>query len=114
MEAYNEFKAEPMVEATEGCADCEYMKDETDGDIDTCDECAAEEREKANEAVTETTVDEAEVEEDNAFNTAAADAKKAGKKEFSFNGKTYKVKMDAKTADALTDDINLLKQLAGL
>jgi hypothetical protein len=113
MEAYQEYKGkavETVAEATKGCADCEYMKDETDGDIDTCDECAAEEREKTNEA----TVDEAEVEEDNAFNTAAADAKKAGKKEFSFNGKTYKVKMDAKTADALTDDINLLKQLAGL
>ena len=101
---------ESLDEATKGCADCEYMKDETDGDVDTCDECADEERKKTNEA----TVDEAEVEEDNAFNTAAANAKKAGKTEFSFNGKSYKVKMDAKTADALTDDINLLKQLAGL
>tara|TARA_Y100000389_G_scaffold9401_1_gene8763 strand:- start:366 stop:929 length:564 start_codon:yes stop_codon:yes gene_type:complete len=33
-------------EATKGCSDCEYMKDETDGEIDTCDECAAEERAK--------------------------------------------------------------------
>ena len=37
-------------EATKGCSDCEYMKDETDGEIDTCDECAAEERSKTNEA----------------------------------------------------------------
>lgn len=37
-------------EATKGCSDCEYMKDETDGEIDTCDECAAEERAKTNEA----------------------------------------------------------------
>jgi len=61
MEAYQEYKGkavETVAEATKGCADCEYMKDETDGDIDTCDECAAEEREKTNEA----TVDEAEVE----------------------------------------------------
>ena len=34
-------------EETKGCSDCEYMKDETDGEIDTCDECAAEERANA-------------------------------------------------------------------
>lgn len=45
MEAYNAYKA--TNEGTKGCADCEYMKDETDGEIDTCDECAAEERAKA-------------------------------------------------------------------
>ena len=38
---------ESLDEATKGCADCEYMKDETDGEIDTCDECATEERQKA-------------------------------------------------------------------
>ena len=37
-------------EGTQGCADCEWIKDETDGDITTCDECAAEKREKTNEA----------------------------------------------------------------
>jgi len=176
MESYAAFK---LNEATKGCADCEYMKDETDGEIDTCDECAAEERaeaRKANEQAvvtenaeriikvsnidyagpaldklpTETTLKlnipynadeddiydmvadeledrhgvkvdgfdmnfvEAEVEEDNAFNTAAAAAKKAGKSEFEFNGKKYKVKMDAKTADALTDDIDMLRKLAGM
>lgn len=62
----------------------------------------------------EAVVDEDDVEEDNAFNSAAANAKKDGKKSFSFNGKTYPVKMDAKTADGLTDDINILKQLAGI
>ena len=31
-------------EGTQGCADCEWIKDETDGDITTCDECAAEKR----------------------------------------------------------------------
>ena len=36
---------ESLDEATEGCADCEWIKDETDGDIDTCDECAAEKNE---------------------------------------------------------------------
>lgn len=62
----------------------------------------------------EAVVDEDDVEEDNAFNTAAAKAKKAGDSHFSFNGKKYKVKMDASTADSLTDDIALLKQLAGI
>ena len=37
-------------EGTQGCADCEWIKDETDGDITTCDECAAEKREKTNES----------------------------------------------------------------
>ena len=69
---------------------------------------------KKNESIEEAVVDEDDVEEDNAFNTAAANAKKDGKKSFSFNGKTYPVKMDAKTADGLTDDINYLKQLAGI
>jgi hypothetical protein len=45
-----EVYVESMNEGTEGCSDCEYMKDETDGEIDTCDECAAEKREKTNEA----------------------------------------------------------------
>ena len=40
---------ESVNESTKGCADCEWIKDETDGDIDTCDECAAEKR-KTNEA----------------------------------------------------------------
>ena len=37
--------ANNMNEGTDGCADCEWIKDETDGDIDTCDECAAEKNE---------------------------------------------------------------------
>ena len=49
-------------------------------------------------------VEEDDVEEDNAFNTAAANAKKAGQSHFSFNGKKYKVKMNDKTADALTNE----------
>ena len=40
---------ESVYEGTKGCADCDWIKDETDGDIDTCDECAAEKR-KTNEA----------------------------------------------------------------
>tara|TARA_B100001093_G_scaffold364776_1_gene349557 strand:+ start:492 stop:1325 length:834 start_codon:yes stop_codon:yes gene_type:complete len=56
--------------------------------------------------IAERTVDEDDVEEDNAFNSAAANAKKAGKSHFMFNGKKYKVSMDDKTADALTDDVN--------
>ena len=74
------------------------------------------------ESIEEAQVSE-EPNEDNAFNTAAAQAKKAGKSEFEFNGKKYKVKMDDKTADALTDsvepkvesqDIADLKKLAGI
>jgi len=44
--------------------------------------------------------------EENAFNQAAADAARAGKKEFEFDGKTYPVKMDKDTAEKLDDDIN--------
>ena len=55
-------------------------------------------------------VDEDDVEEDNAFNTAAANAKKAGESHFMFNGKKYKVKMDDKTADALTDDVQEVQE----
>lgn len=88
MEAYNAFKTDAIAEETV--------------------------MEAKDDKVTEAAVDEAEVEEDNAFNTAAADAKKAGKSEFEFNGKKYKVKMDAKTADALTDDIDMLRKLAGV
>jgi hypothetical protein len=40
---------ESVNEGTKGCADCDWIKDETDGDIDTCDECAAEKR-KTNES----------------------------------------------------------------
>ena len=78
--------------------------------------------EQADETVEEAQVSE-EPNEDNACNTAAAQAKKAGKSEFEFNGKKYKVKMDDKTADALTDsvepkvesqDIADLKKLAGI
>ena len=46
----NEPEVEESVnEGTKGCADCDWIKDETDGDVDTCDECAAEKR-KTNEA----------------------------------------------------------------
>jgi hypothetical protein len=107
MEAYQEYKGKAEV-VTEDETQPSIDEEPVEEAVSAVDEDAVEEE------VTEATVDEADVEEDNAFNTAAADAKKAGKKEFSFNGKTYKVKMDAKTADALTDDINLLKQLAGL
>jgi hypothetical protein len=95
MEAYESFKTEAVEEVTEEDV-IEATSDE------------------AEDQVEESAVEEADVEEDNAFNTAAANAKKAGKSEFEFNGKKYKVKMDAQTADALTDDINILKQLAGL
>src|SRR6056300_615204 len=99
MEAYNAFKTDAIAEETVMEAKCEECD---------CDPCECDDK------VTEATVDEAEVEEDNAFNTAAANAKKAGKDEFEFNGKKYKVKMDAKTADALTDDIDMLRKLSGL
>ena len=49
--------------------------------------------------------EEVDIEEDNAFNSAAADAAKRGDTHFTFNGKKYPVKMDKKTADDLTDDI---------
>jgi len=115
MEAYQEYKGKAEV-VNEAEPVAEHHQKDADGNTIPHDEEVTEEvAEDAVEAeVTEATVDEADVEEDNAFNTAAAEAKKAGKKEFTFNGKTYKVKMDAKTADSLTDDINILKQLAGL
>lgn len=95
MEAYESFKTQAVEEVTE-----EDVIEATSDEVE--------------DQVEESAVEEADVEEDNAFNSAAAAAKKAGKSEFEFNGKKYKVKMDAKTADALTDDINILKQLAGL
>ena len=49
---------------------------------------------------------EADVDEDNAFNTAAAKAAVAGDKHFSFNGKKYPVKMSKDQAKKLLDDIN--------
>ena len=55
---------------------------------------------------TEDTVDEAEVEEDNAFNTAAAKAAVAGETHFTFNGKKYPVKMSKADAEKLLDDVN--------
>ena len=39
-------------EGTDGCDDCDWISKETDGDITTCDECAAEKR-QTNEAVSE-------------------------------------------------------------
>jgi len=54
----------------------------------------------------EAKVDEAEVEEDNAFNTAAAKAAMAGEKHFTFNGKKYPVKMSKADAEKLLDDVN--------
>ena len=105
-EAWKQFKAEPVAE--------HHQKDAEGNTIPHDDEVA------------EAVVDEDDVEEDNAFNSAAANAKKAGKKSFSFNGKTYPVKIDDKTADALTDsveeeaevvedsaDLDRLKKLAG-
>jgi|TARA_B110000879_G_scaffold118813_1_gene157873 hypothetical protein len=62
----------------------------------------------------EAVVDEAEVEEDNAFNSAAANAKNAGESHFTFNGKKYKVKMDADTASSLSESIQRYKTLAGI
>ena len=187
-EAWNAYKEDTVAEATKGCADCEYMKDETDGEIDTCDECAAEERAKARKAeesvtedagkvgymemfftdrdggevsqevevtlkdgkldvtgpmpgpeddlywndadideqlrdamqdmsvitwMNEDAIDEADVEE-NAFNQAAAAAARSNKPEFEFGGKKYKTKMSKDTAHKLDDDIDVLKQLAGL
>ena len=56
--------AESVNEGTKGCADCEWIKDETDGDIDTCDECAAEKR-KTNESGILYKATEAMVEESN-------------------------------------------------
>jgi len=102
MEAYESFKTQAVEEVTEETV-MEAHCDECDEDPCECDD-----------KVEESAVEEADVEEDNAFNTAAANAKKAGKSEFEFNGKKYKVKMDAKTADALTDDIDMLRKLAGM
>jgi hypothetical protein len=61
----------------------------------------------------ESTLDEADIDE-NAFNQAAAAAARANKDEFEFNGKTYKTKMDKSTAHKLDDDVDMLRKLAGL
>ena len=55
--------------------------------------------------IAEHAVEEDDVEEDNAFNTAAAKAKKAGESHFTFNGKKYPVKMDKQTADGLSEGV---------
>jgi len=65
------------------------------------------------ESVTEDTIDEADIDE-NAFNQAAAAAARANKPEFEFGGKKYKTKVSKDTAHKLDDDIDVLKQLAGL
>ena len=62
----------------------------------------------------EADIDEADIDEDNAFNSAAAEAAKRGDSHFEFNGKKYPVKMDKKTADGLTDDIEHLRKLSGI
>ena len=62
----------------------------------------------------EAVVDEADIDEDNAFNSAAADAAKRGDSHFTFNGKKYPVKMDKATANDLTDDIEQLRKLSGI
>lgn len=101
--------AEYMSKQDESIEDTLYT-DESVVDEDDVEEGYYGKKKKKYEAV----VDEDDVEEDNAFNSAAAKAKKAGDSHFSFNGKKYKVKMDASTADSLTDDIDVLKQLAGI
>ena len=62
----------------------------------------------------EADIDEVDIDEDNAFNSAAAEAAKRGDSHFEFNGKKYPVKMDKKTADGLTDDIEHLRKLSGI
>ena len=64
--------------------------------------------------IDEADIDEADIDEDNAFNSAAAEAAKRGDSHFEFNGKKYPVKMDKKTADGLTDDIEHLRKLSGI
>ena len=49
---------ESVNEGKKDCDDCNWMKDETDGEVDTCDECAAEERQKAKKVANEETVTE--------------------------------------------------------
>lgn len=66
---------------------------------------------------TESNIAEDDIEEDNAFNTAAANAALADKKEFEFNGKTYPVKMSKEQAKELVDESKELAdilQLSGL
>tara|TARA_B100000497_G_scaffold11091_1_gene12567 strand:+ start:1819 stop:2421 length:603 start_codon:yes stop_codon:yes gene_type:complete len=66
-----------------------------------------------NMGIEESIVDEADIDE-NAFNQAAAAAARAGKDSFEFGGKTHKTTMKKDTAHKLDDDIDVLKQLAGL
>ena len=119
---YEDHKVEDITESWKEYKAEHHQKDAEGNTIPHDDEVAEGmygKKKKKDESVEEAVVDEDDVEEDNAFNSAAANAKKAGKKSFSFNGKTYPVKIDDKTADALTDDIesveiNNLRTLAGI
>ena len=103
-EAWNAYKADPVSVAEAKCS-CESHEDH-----DSCaDDCDCNESVEVNED----TVDEADIDE-NAFNQAAAAAARANKPDFEFGGKKYKTKMSKDTAHKLDDDIDVLKQLAGL
>ena len=113
-EAYASFKAEGSYgkkkkynEATKGCADCEYMKDETDGDIDTCDECAAEERAKANESAVE------ESAEDRARYDADETPRGEKKKKVSLKKAPWEKDDDDKEKTDEHSDLDRLKTLSG-
>lgn len=57
-------------------------------------------------------VEEDTVEEDNAFNTAAAKAAVAGEKEFEFGGKKYPVKIDKEAAQKILDEVDSTQENA--
>lgn len=115
-EAFAQYKAAQNQVVTEahacGCDDSCACGGNCGPDCNCHSGCSAT-NESVEETVEEAVIDEDDVEE-NAFNQAAAAAARSNKPEFEFGGKKYKTKMSKDTAHKLDDDIDVLKQLAGL
>ena len=77
---------------------------QTGGPFDTKEELAKHQEELLQQMDPKHNQESVNVEEDNAFNTAAAQAAVKGEKNFTFNGKSYPVKMDKQAAQKLLDE----------
>ena len=77
---------------------------QTGGPFDTKEQLAKHQEELLQQMDPKHNQESVNVEEDNAFNTAAAQAAVKGEKNFTFNGKSYPVKMDKQAAQKLLDE----------
>jgi hypothetical protein len=77
---------------------------QTGGPFDTKEQLAKHQEELLQQMDPKHNQESVNVEEDNAFNTAAAQAAVKGEKNFTFNGKSYPVKMDKEAAQKLLDE----------